>query len=178
MVLPAPLRAEPLPEKPNLIFILADDLGYGDLGCYGQEKIKTPHLDQMAAEGLRFTQFYAGSTVCAPSRSVLMTGQHTGHTTVRGNAGKGDPAAQTLRAGEPTVPALLNVSGSSFSAVANELLAMTMRTQVVQPNLVRCEYTFAFGPAGTNIMAFARLSRGKDGPTTAAEMGLLECLRV
>jgi len=111
MVLPAPLRAEPLPEKPNLIFILADDLGYGDLGCYGQEKIKTPHLDQMAAEGLRFTQFYAGSTVCAPSRSVLMTGQHTGHTTVRGNAGKGDSAAQTLRAGEPTVPALLKAAG-------------------------------------------------------------------
>lgn len=68
--------------KPNIIFIMADDLGYGDLGCYGQETIKTPHLDQMAAQGMRFTQCYAGSTVCAPSRSVLMTGQHTGHTTV------------------------------------------------------------------------------------------------
>lgn len=72
--------------KPNFVFILADDLGYGDLGCYGQKNIKTPHLDQMAAEGVRFTQFYAGSTVCAPSRSVLMTGQHSGHTRVRGNA--------------------------------------------------------------------------------------------
>jgi arylsulfatase A-like enzyme len=71
--------------KPNIIFIMADDLGYGDLGSYGQEFIQTPHLDQMAAEGVRFTNVYAGSPVCAPSRSVLMTGQHTGHTTVRGN---------------------------------------------------------------------------------------------
>jgi hypothetical protein len=63
--------------KPNIIFILADDLGYGDLGCYGQKKIKTPNLDRMAAEGMRFTQCYAGSTVCAPSRSSLLTGQHT-----------------------------------------------------------------------------------------------------
>ncbi len=75
-------------DKPNIIFIMADDLGYGDLGCYGQKIIQTPRIDQMADEGLRFTQCYAGSTVCAPSRSVLMTGQHTGHTTVRGNFGK------------------------------------------------------------------------------------------
>lgn len=72
--------------KPNVVFILADDLGYGDLGCYGQTKIRTPHLDRLAAEGIRFTQCYAGSTVCAPSRSALMTGQHTGHTRIRGNA--------------------------------------------------------------------------------------------
>lgn len=71
--------------KPNLIYILADDLGYGDLGCYGQEVIKTPHLDRMAAEGIRFTQHYAGSTVCAPSRSALLQGRHTGHIYVRGN---------------------------------------------------------------------------------------------
>jgi arylsulfatase A-like enzyme len=71
--------------KPNVIFILADDLGYGDLGCYGQKQIKTPCLDRMATEGMRFTQFYAGTTVCAPSRCSLMTGKHTGHTTVRGN---------------------------------------------------------------------------------------------
>ena len=73
------------PAPPNIIFILADDLGYGDLGSYGQERIQTPRLDRMAQEGMRFTQFYAGSTVCAPSRSVLMTGQHTGHTYIRGN---------------------------------------------------------------------------------------------
>ncbi|HYH56337.1 MAG TPA: sulfatase-like hydrolase/transferase, partial [Anseongella sp.] len=59
---------------------MADDLGYGDLGCYGQELVSTPHLDKMAQDGMRFTQFYAGSTVCAPSRSSLLTGQHTGHT--------------------------------------------------------------------------------------------------
>jgi len=74
--------------RPNIIFIMADDLGYADLGCYGQKNIKTPNIDRLAAEGTRFTQCYAGSTVCAPSRSVLMTGQHTGHTRVRGNAGK------------------------------------------------------------------------------------------
>src|ERR1041385_1896658 len=79
-------RAASLP-KPNIIFILADDLGYGELGCYGQKLIQTPALDRMASEGMRFTQFYAGDTVCAPSRSVLMTGQHMGHTRVRGNAG-------------------------------------------------------------------------------------------
>ena len=71
--------------KPNIIFVLADDLGYGDLGCYGQKRIRTPNLDRMAAEGMRFTDHYAGSTVCAPSRCSLMTGLHTGHTYVRGN---------------------------------------------------------------------------------------------
>lgn len=70
---------------PNIIFILADDLGYADLGAYGQEHIRTPHLDKMAQEGLVFTRFYAGSTVCAPSRSSLLTGQHTGRTPIRGN---------------------------------------------------------------------------------------------
>jgi arylsulfatase A-like enzyme len=72
-------------ESPNIIFIMADDLGYGDLGCYGQEIIKTPNIDRLAAEGMKFTQFYAGCTVSAPSRSSLITGLHTGHTPVRGN---------------------------------------------------------------------------------------------
>src|SRR2546429_7291806 len=76
----------PANPKPNIIFILADDLGYGDLGCYGQTKIKTPNIDRLAAEGLRFTQCYAGTTVCAPSRATLMTGLHTGHVRIRGNA--------------------------------------------------------------------------------------------
>ena len=79
-------------EKPNIIFIMADDLGYGDLGCYGQKEIRTPHIDRMAAEGMRFTQGYAGSTVCAPTRCVLMTGQHTGHSRVRGNSGWTGPS--------------------------------------------------------------------------------------
>lgn len=72
--------------RPNAIFILADDLGYGDLGCYGQKLIQTPRLDRMATEGMRFTDCYAGCTVCAPSRCCLMTGLHTGHSRVRGNA--------------------------------------------------------------------------------------------
>jgi arylsulfatase A-like enzyme len=70
---------------PNIIYILADDLGYGDLSSYGQKKFSTPHLDQLARDGIRFTRHYSGSTVCAPSRSVLMTGLHTGHTPIRGN---------------------------------------------------------------------------------------------
>jgi arylsulfatase A-like enzyme len=81
------LGAVQLPaQKPNIIFIMADDLGYGDLGCYGQKVVQTPNIDRLAQNGLRFTQAYSGSTVCAPARSVLMTGRHTGHTRVRGNA--------------------------------------------------------------------------------------------
>jgi len=72
-------------DRPNIIFILADDLGYGDLGCYGQKNFDTPNLDRMAADGLRFTQHYAGSTVCAPSRACLLAGQHTGHVFQRAN---------------------------------------------------------------------------------------------
>ncbi|RIH65529.1 N-acetylgalactosamine 6-sulfate sulfatase [Mariniphaga sediminis] len=71
--------------NPNIIFIMADDLGYGDLGCYGQERIKTPNIDKLASEGIRFTQAYAGGPVCTPSRSVLMTGLHNGHTPARDN---------------------------------------------------------------------------------------------
>jgi arylsulfatase A-like enzyme len=72
-------------DKPNIIYVLADDLGYGDLGCYGQKTILTPNIDNMAAEGMRFTQHYSGSTVCAPSRSCLLEGKHSGRTYVRGN---------------------------------------------------------------------------------------------
>ncbi|MCM4174122.1 arylsulfatase [Arenibacter sp. TNZ] len=72
-------------KKPNIIYILADDLGYGDLSVYGQEKFSTPNIDRLASQGMMFTQHYSGSTVCAPSRSALMTGMHTGHTVVRGN---------------------------------------------------------------------------------------------
>jgi arylsulfatase A-like enzyme len=71
--------------RPNIIYILADDLGYGDLGCYGQKIIQTPKIDRLATEGMRFTQHYAGSTVCAPSRDVLMTGLNTAHSYIRGN---------------------------------------------------------------------------------------------
>lgn len=94
--------------RPNVVFILADDLGYGELGCYGERLFATPQLDRLAAEGMRFTQFYAGSTVCAPSRSVLMTGQHLGHTRVRGNAGGG---AQSLQADDVTIARVLHDGG-------------------------------------------------------------------
>ena len=96
----------PKPQStPSIVFILADDLGYGDLGCYGQKKIRTPNLDRLAAEGMRFTQCYAGSTVCAPSRCSLMTGLHTGHARIRGNANvplaPGDlTVAEVLRTGK------------------------------------------------------------------------------
>ena len=70
---------------PNIIFILADDLGYGDLGCYGQERFCTPEIDSLAAQGMMFTRHYAGAPVSAPSRSSLITGLHTGHTPIRGN---------------------------------------------------------------------------------------------
>lgn len=98
-------------ERPNIIFIMADDLGYGELGCYGQQVIQTPRLDQMAREGMQFTQFYAGCTVCAPSRSVLMTGQHTGHTYVRGNARAVDTSIQSLRDQDVTVAEVLKSVG-------------------------------------------------------------------
>ncbi|MBB5039091.1 arylsulfatase [Prosthecobacter dejongeii] len=98
-------------ERPNIIWIMADDLGYGDLGCFGQKVITTPNLDRMAKEGMKFTHFYAGATVCAPSRSVLMTGLHHGHTRVRGNSGKTNPGAQALKEGDVTVAKVLQEAG-------------------------------------------------------------------
>jgi len=97
--------------KPNIIFILADDLGYGDLGCYGQQMIRTPNLDRMAAEGLRFTQCYAGSTVCAPSRCALMVGQHTGHCLIRGND------RVPLRPADVTVAKVLKTAGYTTALI-------------------------------------------------------------
>ncbi len=97
--------------KPNIIFILADDLGYGDLGCYGQKKIQTPNIDRLAAEGMKFTQFYSGASVCAPSRCVLMTGKNTGHCRVRGNAPVTKRAKQSLTHDDVTVAARLEQAG-------------------------------------------------------------------
>lgn len=90
---------------PNIIYVLVDDLGYGDLGCYGQVRIRTPRLDRLAEEGMRFTQHYAGSTVCAPSRCCLMNGKHTGHCSVRGNVNV------LLSAEEPTLADTLRDAG-------------------------------------------------------------------
>ncbi|MBI4622715.1 MAG: arylsulfatase [Verrucomicrobia bacterium] len=87
LAFPPPAQAAARERLPNIIYIMVDDMGYADIGPYGQKVIRTPRLDRMAAEGLRFTDVYTGASVCAPSRSVLMTGQHLGHTRVRGNAG-------------------------------------------------------------------------------------------
>ncbi|MFM1942236.1 MAG: Arylsulfatase [Verrucomicrobiota bacterium] len=116
---------QPAPRtKPNIIFILADDLGYGDLGSYGQARIQTPHLDRMADEGMRFEQFYAGSTVCAPSRSVLMTGMHMGHTRVRGNAGPEGSGPQMLHSEDVTVAEMLKEAGYATALVGKWGLGM------------------------------------------------------
>jgi arylsulfatase A-like enzyme len=97
--------------QPNIIYILADDLGYGDLACYGQTKFETPNLDRLAAEGMLFTQHYAGSTVCAPSRSALLTGQHTGHTPIRGNSEVQPEGQMALPAASITVAEALQGAG-------------------------------------------------------------------
>ena len=115
-----PLAAAQAPK--NLVFIIADDLGYGELGCYGQEKIRTPHLDQLAAEGTRFTRHYTGAPVCAPARCVLMTGRHLGNAEVRGNiqANRHFPEFREgqypLSAGVPTLAAMFQQAGFATAA--------------------------------------------------------------
>lgn len=113
--------------KPNIIFILADDLGYGELGCYGQRKIRTPHIDRLAAEGMRFTQHYSGSPVCAPSRCTLLTGKHTGHAYIRDNDEMGErgdvwhdlslEGQRPLLPGISTIGTVLKGAGYSTGAV-------------------------------------------------------------
>lgn len=98
-------------QSTNVIYILADDLGYGDLGCYGQKIIQTPHLDQMASEGMRFTQHYAGTSVSAPSRASLMTGMHTGHTHIRGNYEISPEGQAPLKEGTFTIGHLMQKAG-------------------------------------------------------------------
>jgi arylsulfatase A-like enzyme len=101
------LCAQTPAKQPNFVFIMADDLGVFDLGCYGQKLIRTPNIDKLASEGMRFTDCYSGATVCAPSRSVLMTGQHTGHTTVRWNASLRTGGRVSLRADDVTIAQVL-----------------------------------------------------------------------
>jgi len=127
--------------RPNIIYILADDLGYGDLGCYGQALIQTPRLDQMAAEGIRFTQHYAGSTVCAPSRSCLMTGQHTGHTRVRDNIGA-DGERVPLRAEDTTVAEVLRRAGYATGLIGKWGLGEPGTTGI--PNRKGFDYFYGY----------------------------------
>lgn len=114
---------------PNIVYILADDLGYAELGCYGQEKIKTPNLDRLAAAGMRFTQHYSGNAVCAPSRCALMTGKHPGHAYIRDNRvpklsaehlqryGLESPGQEPIPAAEVTIAEMLKQRGYATAAI-------------------------------------------------------------
>ena len=121
--------------KPNIIYILVDDMGYGDPSCFGQKKLKTPHLDAMAAGGLRFTQHYAGSTVCAPSRCVLMTGLHTGHCTVRTNGN------QKLSDKDTTVAQVLKKAGYRTGCVGKWGVG---RPAITDPNDRGFDYFYGY----------------------------------
>jgi arylsulfatase A-like enzyme len=128
-------RAQPSP--PNVLLIQADDLGYGDLSVFGQSRFQTPSLDRLAQEGIRFTQYYAGSTVCAPSRTALLTGLHTGHTSIRGNR-----QAVALGAGDVTIGALLRQAGYRTAVIGKWGLGEAGSTG--QPDRQGFEYSFAF----------------------------------
>lgn len=104
-------------KQPNIIYILADDLGYGDLSCYGQQRFQTPHIDKMAGEGMRFLRHYAGSTVSAPSRAALMTGFHTGHSPIRGNREVKPEGQMPIPAAIPTVANLLQDAGYTTGCI-------------------------------------------------------------
>jgi arylsulfatase A-like enzyme len=106
----------PAAEKPNIIYILLDDAGYGDIGCYGQKQFPTPNIDRLASEGLKFTDHYSGSTVCAPTRCVLMTGAHTGHAFVRGNREVQPEGQAPMPADIVTIPRLLSGAGYTTGA--------------------------------------------------------------
>jgi len=98
-------------DKPNIIYILLDDAGWGDFSCYGQQKFKTPNIDRLATEGMKFTDHYSGSTVCAPTRCALMTGKHTGHCYVRGNKEVKPEGQAPMPADIVTIPRLLKKAG-------------------------------------------------------------------
>jgi len=123
-------------KRPNIIFILADDLGYGDVGCFGQKIIQTPNIDRLAEEGMRFTDHYAGSTVCAPSRCCLMTGLHTGHALVRGNA------RVPLRPSDVTVAELLKQTGYTTGIIGKWGLGEPDSTGI--PNRQGFDYWFGY----------------------------------
>ena len=149
-------------DKPNIIYILADDMGYGDAGCYGQKTLTTPNLDKMAAEGMKFTRHYAGCTVCAPSRCVLMTGLHTGHCRVRGN-GEGHIPDEDL-----TLPNLLKTAGYHTACIGKYGLGKPLPLDDPQ----RKGFDESFGYVGTshahNFYSKALIRNGKivDLPNT------------
>ncbi|HEX2973402.1 MAG TPA: arylsulfatase [Tepidisphaeraceae bacterium] len=128
--------AATIPRKPNIIFILADDLGYGDLACYGSPHIQTPNLDRLAAQGTRFTNCYSGATVCAPSRCCLMTGLHTGHAYIRGNANI------NLRPQDTTVAEVLQSAGYTTALIGKWGLGEDSTPGV--PNRQGFDYFFGY----------------------------------
>jgi len=121
---PLPKTRAGLPEKPNLIFILCDDLSMGDLGCFGQKKIQTPNIDRMATEGTRFTQLYSGTSVCAPARCSLMTGLHLGHAAIRANRELKPEGQYPLPSGTFTVAQLLKSAGYTTACIGKWGLGM------------------------------------------------------
>lgn len=126
--------------KPNIIFILSDDLGYADIGCFGQKQIQTPNIDKLATEGVRFTEFYAGSSVCAPSRCCLMTGYHTGHARIRGN---NEPIPLTpLQPEDMTVAKVLKQAGYSTGIIGKWGLGEAANSGA--PNKQGFDYFFGY----------------------------------
>ncbi len=126
-------------DHPNIIYILADDLGYGDLGCYGQKEILTPNIDKLCSEGMKFTNHHSGSTVCAPSRAVLLTGKHTGHCTVRGNGN-----SQNLKEGseDVTIAKLLQTAGYHTAMIGKAGTGCNVSPG--QPNRKGFDYFYGF----------------------------------
>ncbi len=123
-------------ERPNIVYVMADDLGYGDLGCFGQKRIKTPNIDRLAAEGMRLTDHYAGHTVCRPSRIVLLTGKHTGHTPISSNA------QYMLKEGERTVTSLMQKAGYATGGIGKWAVGRPKTTGV--PSRQGFDFWFGF----------------------------------
>ena len=151
-------------ERPNILLIQADDLGYGDLSAYGQGQFQTPALDRLAREGIRFTQYYSGSTVCAPSRAALMTGQHTGHAWIRGNG------EIPLRAEDATVAMLLRDAGYRTAVIGKWGLGGPGTTGAARQEglrlLVRLSRSSARAPA-VHRPSLSQRRAGRDGPRSA-----------
>ena len=146
---PAADAADAPTRLPNIIYIMVDDLGYGDPGCYGQKVIRTPHIDRLARDGMRFTDHYAGHTVCRPSRLVLWTGQHTGHTAISGNS------AHVFGPKDVTVAKLLKGAGYATGGVGKWAQGNTENTG--HPNLSGFDFwmprSSEFGPSRMRYLA-------------------------
>ena len=112
---------------PNVVLILADDLGSADLGCYGQKKIRTPAIDQLAADGMKFNRFYAGNNVCAPSRCCLMTGKHPGHATIRDNREVKPEGQHPIGRDEPSLARMFKAKNYATAAMGKQRMGKATR---------------------------------------------------